>query len=183
MNEKPDNPFPQNKPDHASYAVVRTWWQGLENDKGERAALRRASTLTEVMLSPAFHRLLRELRQAGYGIAEGRYSKLAVIAGLAARLDSNKAEPLESLASRMGTPKTKDGKKAAIAELRMRSLLACNDLETFYTLLRRALALLDDHANLADLAAIIWHWSPMDEKRPNDPRRQMAYDYYAAAPF
>lgn len=183
MNNKPDNPFPQKKLDHVSYAVLRAWWQELEHDKGERAALRRAGKLTEVMLSPAFHRLLRELRQVGCGIADTRYPKLAAIAGLAARLDSKKPEPKETLASRMGTPKTKDGKKAAVAELRMRNLLACDDLETLYTLLRRALALLDDQASLSDLAAIIWHWSPMDEKRPNDPRRQMAYDYYAAAPL
>jgi CRISPR system Cascade subunit CasB len=57
-------------------------------------------------------------------------------------------------------------------------------METLYEpILRRALALLDGQANLADLAAVVWHWSPMDEKRPNDPRRQMAYDYYAASPL
>ena len=179
MSEKPDTPFPQRAPDHASYAVLRTWWQGLEHDKGERAALRRAARLTEVVLSPAFHRLLRELRQSGYGIAETRYPKLAAIAGLAARV---KAEMPGPLAKHMGSPKP-GGNAPVVAELRMRNLLACDDVEALYTQLRRALALLDDRANLADLAALVWHWSPMDEKRTNDPRRQMAYDYYAAAPL
>lgn len=179
MNDKPDKPFPRGKPDHPSYAVLRAWWLGLEHDRGERAALRRAGTLTEVMLSPAFHRLLRELRQAGCGIAESRYPKLAAMAGLAARV---KAEAHGSLANRMGSPKA-GGNAPVVAELRMRNLLACDDLETLYTMLRRALSLLDDQASLTDLAAVVWHWSPMDEKRPNDPRRQMAYDYYAAAPL
>jgi len=179
MSKKPDNPFPQREPDHASYVVLRAWWQGLEHDKGERAALRRAGSLTEVMLSPAFHRLLRELHQAGCGIAEARYPKLAAITGLAARV---RAETSGSLATHMGSPK-QGGNAPVVAELRMRNLLACDDLETLYTLLRRALALLDDLASLADLAAVVWHWSPMDEKRANDPRRQMAYDYYAAAPL
>lgn len=180
MNGKPENPFPRGKPDHASYAVLRAWWQGLEHDRGERAALRRAGTLTAVMLSPAYHRLLRELRQAGCGIAESRYPKLAAIAGLAARV---KSETTGSLAARMGSPKA-GGNVPLVAELRMRNLLACDDLETLYEpILRRALALLDGQANLADLATVVWHWSPMDEKRPNDPRRQMAYDYYAAAPL
>ena len=183
MNDKPDQPFPRGKLDHPSYAVLRAWWQGLEHDRGERASLRRAGSLTAVMFSPAFHRLMRELRQAGCGVAERRYQKLAAIAGLVARLDPDKAEPRESLASRMGTPKSKDGKKASVSELRIRNLLSRDDIEEVYTLLRRALALLDDQANLADLAAVVWHWSPMDEKRPNDPRRQMAYDYYAAAPL
>lgn len=179
MSKKTENPFPQKKLDHASYIVLRTWWQDLEYDKGERAALRRAGTLTEVMLSPAFHRLLRELRQVGCGIIDARYPKLAAIAGLAARV---KIEASGSLASRMGSPKP-GGNTPSITELRMRSLLACDDLETLYTLLRRALALLDGQASLTDLAVVVWHWSPMDEKCPNDPRRQMAYDYYAAAPL
>lgn len=176
---KPDNPFPQRKPGHPSFDVLKTWWQSLETDRGERAALRRAVSLTEVMLSPAFHRLLNSLRRAGYGVADYRYPKLAAIAGLAARV---KMETSESLATRMGSPKS-GGDKAAMSDLRVRRVLACDDVEELYTLLRRALALLGGQANLPDLAATLWHWSPMDEKRSNDPRRRLAYDYYAAAPI
>lgn len=178
-SKKVKYPFPQRKADDSSYAVLRAWWKNLEGDKGERATLRRAENTTEVVLSPAFHRLLNDLRRAGFGISEGRYPKLAAIAGLAARI---KGEDGDSLARSMGTPRSEGG-KAAISELRMRRLLACNDIEELYTLLRRALALLDNRANLADLAATVWNWMPMDEKRPNDPRRQMAYDYYAASPL
>jgi CRISPR system Cascade subunit CasB len=180
MSEKTkDYPFPQNKPDHPSFAVLRDWWRDLENVRDERAALRRASSLTEILFSPAFHRLLQDLRNAGYGIPEYRYPKLAAIAGLAARI---KAETDDSLARRMGTPKP-GGEKAAVSELRMRRILACDDLEELYTLLRRVLSLLEDRANIADLAAIVWNWTPMDEKHPYDPRRRMACDYYEAAPL
>jgi CRISPR system Cascade subunit CasB len=180
MNDEiPKTLFPQHKTDHPSYVILQDWWQALENDRGGRAALRRAATLTEVMLCPAFHRLLNDLRQAGYAVPESRYPKLAAIAGLAARV---RAETDDGLAKRMGTPKS-GGDKAAVSELRMRRLLACDDLEELYTLLRRALSLLDDRANLTDLAAVVWHWTPMDEKRANDPRRRMAYDYYEAAPL
>lgn len=174
-----DSPFPQGKPDHTSYAVLKSWWQALESDRGERAALRRAANLTEVMLCPAFHRLLNALRRTGCGVAQHRYPKLAAISGLAARV---KAETSEGLAARMGSPKG-GGEKSAVSELRMRRILACDDVEELYTLLRRALSLLGDQANLTDLAAILWNWMPMDEKRPNDPRRRLAYDYYAAAPL
>lgn len=176
-SKKANYPFRQRKSDDSSYVLLRAWWKNLENDKGERAALRRAENTTEVVLSPAFHRLLNDLRREGFGIPESRYSKLAAIAGLSARI---KSEESDSLAKSMGTPKS-GGSKAAVSELRMRRLLACNDIEELYTLLRRALALLDNRANLADFAATVWNWVPMDEKRPNDPRRQMAYDYYAAA--
>lgn len=178
-NKKSLYAFPRREPSDRSFAVLRSWWQNLESDKGERAALRRSASTTEVVLCPAFHRLLRELRQAGYGISDSRYPKLAAIAGLVARIKSDSSE---SLATRMGAPKNTGG-KASVSELRVRRLLACDGIEELYTQLRRALALLDNQANLADLAATIWHWVPMDEKRPNDPRRQMAYDYYDAAPL
>jgi CRISPR system Cascade subunit CasB len=178
-NKKTQYAFPQHKPDDPSFAILRAWWKYLEDDKGERAALRRAANLTGVMLSPAFHRLLNELRRAGFGVPESRYPKLAAIAGLAARVRSDDGT---SLATSMGTPGSGGG-KATVSELRMRRLLACDDIDELYTLLRRAIALLDNRASLADLAATIWNWVPMDAKRPNDPRRKMAYDYYAVAPL
>jgi CRISPR system Cascade subunit CasB len=172
-------PFPQGKPGHPSIAVLREWWHSLEQEKGERAVLRRAGSLTEVMLSPAFHRLLNELRKAGYGVSESHYPKLAAIAGLAARL---KGIDGPSLGEKCGTGR-KSAKKPDVAELRMRLILACDDIEELYTLLRRALGLLDDQANLDDLASTVWNWKRLDEKHPRDPRRKLALDYYAASPL
>jgi CRISPR system Cascade subunit CasB len=178
MSEIDKYPFPQGKPEHPSFALLTAWWRQLENDKGERAVLRRAASLTEVMLGPAFHSLLNDLRQAGYGMAEYRYPNLAAIVGLSARI---RTIARDGLATRMGTPKA-GGSAPTFSELRLRRILACDDIEELYTLLRRAVALLDDQADLADLAATVWHWSPLDEKRPYDPRRRLAYDYYAVAP-
>lgn len=178
-HNKPLYPFPQRRSDDPSFTILRAWWMRLEDDKGERAALRRAANLTAVMLSPAFHRLLNELRRAGFPISESRYLKLAAIAGLAARV---KSEDDESLAKSMGSSKSGGG-KAAVSELRMRRLLACDDIEELHTLLRRALALLDNRTNLADLAATVWNWMPLDENNPRDARRQMAFDYYYGAPI
>lgn len=175
--------FPQRGRDNPSFEILRAWWKSLEDDKGERATLRRAANLTGVMLSPAFHRLLNDLRRAGFGIPDSRYPKLAAIAGLAARIKPPHLDDGDkSLATSMGTPKINGG-KAVVSELRVRRLLACDDIEELYTLLRRALAMLDNRTSLADLATTIWNWVPMDEKSPYDPRRQMAYDYYAAAPL
>lgn len=181
MSELDKYPFPQDKPNHKSAALLVAWWQQLEHDKGERAALRRAASLTEVMLSPAYIRLLRTLRGSNYAISNHNLplAKIAAIAGLTARV---KEPAKEGLAQRMGTPKP-GGSTPAFSELRLRRILACDDIEELYTLLRRALALLSDQANLADLAATIWNWVPLDDKRAYDPRRRLAYDYYAAAPI
>jgi len=181
MTEPAKYVFPQGKPDHHSVALLVAWWRQLEYDKGERAALRRAASLTEVMLSPAYMRLLRTLRGSDYAISNHNLplAKIAAIAGLAARI---KTQAGVGLAASMGTPKP-GGSTPAFSELRLRRILACDDIEELYTLLRRALALLGDQANLADLAATIWNWEPLDDKRPHDPRRQLAYDYYDAAPI
>jgi CRISPR system Cascade subunit CasB len=181
MSQSNRYPFPQGRPDDSSFALLIDWWRQLEHDKGERAALRRAATLTEVMLSPAYMRLLWTLRSNDYPIGDHNQplSRIAAIAGLAARI---KAQTDSELAQRMGTPKP-GGKTPAFSELRLRRILACNDIEELYTLLRRALALLGDQANLADLAATVWNWAAIDDKRPYDPRRRLAYDYYAAAPM
>jgi CRISPR system Cascade subunit CasB len=181
VTDREKQPFPQGKPDHPSFGLLLAWWRRLEDDKGERAFLRRAGTLTEVMLSPSFVDLLRTLRNQGYAVSNHNHplSKIAAIAGLSARI---KAPADAGLATRMGTPKA-TGSTPTFSQLRLRRILACDDIEELYTLLRRALAVLDDKADLADLAATVWNWSPLDDKRPFDPRRRLAYDYYAAAPI
>jgi len=180
---KPDHTgiFPQYHLDHPSFSTLRSWWQELEHDRGERAYLKRSATLTEILLSPAFHRLLNQLGRDK--APPYRYSKLAVIAGLVARI---KHETGEKLGTQMGSPGS-SARKSSVSEPRMRRILAVDgretDLDELYTQLRRALALLNDEANIADLAAIIWHWMPMDEKSPHDSRRRLACDYYAEAPL
>lgn len=46
--------------DECDFNVVLTWWQGLEDDRGGRAELRRAHNPTEVVFLPAYHRLYGE---------------------------------------------------------------------------------------------------------------------------
>ena len=181
MSESSKYPFPQGNPDHQSYLVLMTWWEQLKHDKGERAGLRRADSITKVMLTPVYMRLLRMLRNDYPTISNHNLplSKIAAIAGLTARV---KESASDGLAKQMGTPKA-GSTTPAFSELRLRRILACDDIEELYTLLRRALALLGDQANLVDLAATVWNWAPLDDNRPYDPRRRLAYDYYDAAPI
>ncbi len=177
-------PFPQKKkddgtpPDVRSFELLSEWRDGLEENKGDRAALRRASSLAEVMFVPSFHILINKLRNENYAIPDKTLPKLAAIAGLAARL---KKDVQGTLGEQLGTPNASE--KPLLSELRMRRILACDDLEELYTLLRRALSIIDDAASLSDLALTVWHWMPLDEKRPFDYRRRLAFDYYAAAPI
>lgn len=176
QKEKILYPFPQWKPEDHTFTILRNWWQELKNNKGEKAALKRADSLTEVVFCPAYHRFLRTLRNEGYSVSESRYSKLAAIAGLSARI---KQDIPGAFGAQMGA--LKPGDKPILSELRVRRVLACDDLEELYMLLRRALGILGGNASLSGLASTIWQWESLSEKRPYDSRRQMAYDYYAAA--
>lgn len=177
MSKKMLYPFSQWKPDDRSFAILREWWQELDDNKGDRAVLKRADSLNEVVFCPAYHRLLAALRKEGYFVAGAvRLQKLSAIVGLASRIKEN--IPGE-FGKQLGA--LKQGDKPAVSELRMRRILACDDLEELYVLLRRAFGILGGSASLSGLAATVWQWESISEKRPFDSRKQLAYDYYSAA--
>ena len=171
-------PFPYDSQD-ASYTILLDWWTDLEADKGERAELKRAENPLRVAFSPAYHDLLHRLQEAGYRLGPGSRERLAVLAGLAAHVKRH-TDNARSLATQMGSPQGSD--KAPVSGLRFRRILATDDLGDLYTQLRRAISLLDGTANLIDLARVLFRWQPIAEQNPYDPRKNWAYDYYAAAP-
>ena len=171
-------PFPYDS-QNASYTILLDWWTDLESDKGERAELKRAENPLRVAFSPAYHDLLHRLQEAGYRLGTGSRERLAVLAGLAAHVKRH-TDNARSLATQMGSSQVSD--KAPVSELRFRRILATDDLGDLYTQLRRAINLLDGTANLIDLARVLFRWRPIAEQNPYDPRKNWAYDYYAAAP-
>jgi CRISPR system Cascade subunit CasB len=102
------------------------------------------------------------------------------LTGLAAHVKQHTANE-RSLAAQMGSPKP-GSDRVPVSELRFRRILATDDLAELYTQLRRAISLLDGTANLIDLARVLCRWRPIAEQNPYDPRKNWAYDYYAAAP-
>lgn len=148
--------------------ALRQWWQELEENRGDRAALRRCSTLTEVMFVPAYHRLYLMLASRGRGDRVG----VAAIAGLASlvRKDISSATlPRQMAQSKQG------GSTARVSGLRFRRLLKYQTREELYPALARTVRSLGGEVNLADLGESIYWW--------NDRTRQRwAFDYYDAAP-
>lgn len=176
---RPRFPFPQNSQD-SSYTILLEWWAALEADKGARADLKRAENQLRVAFNPAYHHLLHRLQEAGYYLGTDGRERLALLTGLAAHIRQH-TDTGRSFATQMGSPKP-GSEKAAVSELRFRRILAIDDLDDLYTQLRRAINLLDGTANLVDLARALFRWRPIAEQNPYDPRKNWAYDYYAAAP-
>ena len=156
------------KSDDESSQLLLEWWKNLENNKGERAVLRRAKNPTEVIFSPMYHQLLGALQQAGYNV---RREALATVCGLAAYVKDTGGEPI---AKQMATPK-QGSSRVCVSGLRFRRLLAVKEREELYPLMIRIIRLLDKKVNLRSLAQSVYWWNETTKK-------QWAFDYYSTAP-
>ncbi len=137
--------------------ILNEFWQGLEEDKGSRAQLRRCKTVNEVVMVSAFHRLCRRVRPLMKNEHDGWEMRFAAIAGLLAHVRTLDAR--KTLAAQMAV-----GDTPAVSELRFRRLLQRNR-EEFYGALIRTLGLLDKKANLFDLARSVYYWGDNERKR------------------
>lgn len=149
--------------------ALLAWWRALQDTPGERAALRRCKTVTDVFFAPVFHRL----RFALCKHARSNDERLAVVAAVLAHV---KTPARGSFASQMAAPKSV-GKNAAVSGLRFRRLIQVGRDE-HDKLLRdmiRMVRFLGDVANIADLANGLYWWN-------DQTRRQWATDYYTRAP-
>jgi CRISPR system Cascade subunit CasB len=150
--------------------VALCWWEGLKEDRGSRAQLRRCRDLTEIFFFPAFHELVRKLRSKGHSNRD----RAAAIAGVLAHVKENRRdiEGGKSFAGEMAEPKQA---RALVSGLRFRRLLQKGGCEELFVPLIRIVHLMDGAVNVPDLAESIYYWGP---KR----RRDWACDYYRNAP-
>jgi CRISPR system Cascade subunit CasB len=149
------------------------WWRGLDADRGSRAVLRRADSVTAIMLSPAFQRLRQRLLHAGWpgGTQPGwRDERLAAIAGLLAHVTENDDRPLPLAMSK--APGDKPGDKPPVSELRFLRLLESPDLDALFSGLRRVLPLMRDRADVLALAQDVLFFHSGDSVR-----KRWAYSY------
>jgi len=151
--------------------ILRDWWKGLEEDRGERAVLRRAPRPTDVVFSPAYHRLLNHLRGKDYHVNR---EALAAVAGLLARVTDDTGNN-KTFAEEMASPRSKDTDGARVKDLRFRRLLTVTVRDELYPMLIRVVRLLDNRVNLISMADSVYWWN-------ENTRKEWAYDYYATAP-
>lgn len=163
-------------------SVVSDWHAELQErqNRGDRAALRRAQTVDDVYGVVAFHQLLRRL---GSSIAPDTVARLAMAL---ATVDADWAEGEDgavgkgwgdALGHAAATPK--DG-KPRVSEDRLRLLLSAEDPDQFLRLARGVIHLLDRKAPLVDLARVVRAWSQPDNRAR--VRRQIFLSYFATLP-
>ncbi len=152
------------KKEHREGEILTQWWSSLEQDAGGRARLRRCHSPDEVMMEPAFHRLLNRLRplidredRSEAEIARD-ILRLAAVAGLLAHV---RRPDNHSLADRMAE---KRGQRVLVSPLRFRRLLKV-PFEELYEAMIRMLRQLDETASLFDLANSVFYWGDKIRKR------------------
>ena len=135
------------------------WWQGLDDDRGGRAALRRAPDITAVVMLPVYQRLHRRLQAAGWPAGTWRDDHLAAAAGLLAHVKTHTEQSLPAAMSQ------RDGDKPRLSALRFMRLLDSPDIDALFTGLRRALPLLQHQADVQALAIDVVDWGDAVKKR------------------
>ena len=160
--------------------ILISWWKGLDNAKGYRAALRRCKNPLEVAFTPAFHRLKMRLEPFG-SMSPDQMARLALVAGVLSHVRENKPEAYEnfqrSCAVQMARPPLKWSpvKKACVSGLRFRQLLKIEDPDILYTTMIRLVRLLGGSVDIVSLANGIYGWNVHTKK-------EWAYAYYENAP-
>ena len=150
------------RPNQAWGELLLRWWQGLDDDRGGRAALRRAPDITAVVMLPTYQHLHRRLVAAGWPGGDWRNDRLAAAAGLLAHVRSHTERPLPKAMS--------EGDKPRVSPLRFTRLLEAPDIDTLFAALRRTLPLLGHQADVLALATDVVNWGDGVKKR-------WAYDY------
>ena len=146
--------------------MLRNWWEGLAENRGDRAKLRRCRTVDRVLLSEAYHKLRKHMEDAGLSFSD---DQLATAAGLLAHV-SEHAEEWSSVASQMAG----GDDDAPVSGLRFRRLLRREERADLYRSMIRIIRLLDRRVNIFELSSDVYYWG-------HGVRKRWAQDYYRHA--
>lgn len=177
--------------------ALQRWHRWLDDNRGDRARLRRAERAEDVLLTDAFftfQQMMPEIWREEKPIFFG-----AAVAGLLSHIkadrqfsskgyqpkDKEKPRRMASFAEQLATPV--EGKKPPMSELRFQQLQKSHSTDDFYRRIVRAIRLLNDKVNIVSLAADIlhWHWEFNNQLARNPANRlavRWATDYFTVLP-
>jgi len=142
--------------------TVFRWWQTLEDNKGDRAELRRAKSINDVIMQQAFYKLWHKLSKTKWSNRES----VALIAGVLSHVKENNGVPFaKSMA---------DGEKPKVSNLRFRRFLKNETKEDVFVQAIKMVNLIDKTTGIKDLAKVLYWWNDKE-------RKELAFNYYDTA--
>lgn len=155
------------------------WWDGLKQNKGDRAELRRCKNFKEIQTTSAYQRCYWSMINH-FAKEKWKPSKdqMAIIIGLSAHVDDNdtekKNDQQESQQHDFFGYQISRGDKPKLSELKFRRLLKIKDRKKLFHFLIQVIRLLEKKVNLLDLLSLAYFWG--DQAKTN-----LAYQYYEKA--
>lgn len=147
------------KPINPTVAVkLRNWWQQLEDNRAEWAALRRASFIDDILPTPAFFDFLTYIyADEKINFKDEKFIiGQAVVASILARVKED-LKDAKSFAKLLAKSK-ENSNTPVMSKLRFEKLIKSDDPEQFFIRIRRAVDLLKGRVNIISLANGILHW-------------------------
>jgi CRISPR system Cascade subunit CasB len=181
---------------------LQSWHAWLDDNRGDRARLRRAESPEDILLTDAFFHFLAKMDQAvpdwsqqmpmlASACIAGALSHVKTDKRTLSRIHNSKDNTdadrkIASFAEQLATPP--EGKsKAPMSELRFQQLQKSPTVDDFYRRLIRAIRLLDGNVNVVSLANDIIHWhQEFNQTLGRHPAKRLAVrwatDYFSALP-
>jgi CRISPR system Cascade subunit CasB len=179
----------------AEINTLKRWHHWLDDNRGDRARLRRAERPEDILLTDAFFHFLQKMPES---LQEKKpMFTNAAVAGLLSHVkedrqvlskgyqpkDKSKPRNIASFAEQLATPVRSD--KSPMSELRFQQLQKSRTTDDFYHRVLRAIRLLDGKVNIPSLANDIIHWhqefdDQIDHKPTNRLAVRWATDYFTA---
>ncbi len=186
----------------AEKQALQRWHTWLNDNRGDRARLRRAESPEDILLTDAFFHFLSQMNDASPQWSQHKpMLTSATLAGVLSHVKNDKQtasqiynhkkeadapQKTASFAEQLATPA--DGKsKAPVSELRFQQLQKSPTTDDFYRRVIRAIRLLDGNVNILSLANDIIHWH-REFNRPlgRYPAKRLAVrwatDYFTVLP-
>ena len=175
--------------------TLQRWHRWLDDNRGDRARLRRAESPEDILLTDAFFNFLQRM-------PEGWRDRIpmitsAAVAGLLSHIkkdsqtlsqgyqpkDEKKSKKMASFAEQLATPAK--SKKSPMSELRFQQLQKSLTTDDFYRRVLRAIRLLYGKVNIHSLANDIIHWHlEFNHQIDREPTKRLAVrwatDYFTA---
>lgn len=178
-------------------SALLSWHKWLDNNRGDRARLRRADCAEDILLTDAFFHFLQHMPDSW--LDKKQMMPSAAVAGLLShvkedkRIDSKGYQPkdkskqrnIASFAELLARPVK--GDRAPVSELRFQQLQQSRTTDEFYRRMLRAIRLLGCRGNIVSLANDTLHWHQEFEQYSDQaPSHRLAVlwatDYFTAFP-